>query len=209
MKAAGAVDRTSWLRKKSPECRSGQNAPVAGRPTKLTDELADDRASRIDVDEGTRTNDRVNTERIFEHDPTLAILQLDALDTERWAQAFADLAKRYKRGTLKESREAFSMLYDHFAIDPNPVLLRSWRPLEFAESSCSSPGTARSSTCVARCRSATASGAAGTSIRGRLFPIGPRRLTTAQDSGPMEGTSPRTTSGWRICSATDVTTAGA
>jgi integrase len=34
---------------------------------------------------------------------------------------FAELADSYKRGTLKKSREAFSMLYDHYGIDPNPV----------------------------------------------------------------------------------------
>jgi integrase len=80
------------------------------------------RSSRIDVDEGTRTNDRVNTERIFKHDPGLADLRLDALGPERWARVFADLAEAgYRKGTLKKSREAFSMLYDHHAIDPNPV----------------------------------------------------------------------------------------
>ncbi|HEY7179586.1 MAG TPA: site-specific integrase, partial [Gaiella sp.] len=46
---------------------------------------------------------------------------LDALDTERWARVFAELAKGYKRGTLKKSREAFSMVYDHHGVDPNPV----------------------------------------------------------------------------------------
>src|SRR5829696_10418266 len=79
------------------------------------------RSSRIDVDEGTRTNDRVNTERVFNHDPSLADLPLDALGTERWARVFAELAASYRRGTLKKSREAFSMVYDHHGIDSNPV----------------------------------------------------------------------------------------
>jgi integrase len=79
------------------------------------------RASRIDVDEGTRTNDRINTERVFTYDPSLADLPLDALGPERWASVFAELAATYKRGTLKKSREAFAMLYDHHGIDPNPV----------------------------------------------------------------------------------------
>jgi hypothetical protein len=79
------------------------------------------RSSRIDVDEGTRTNDRINTERVFRHDPNLAQLPLDGLDTERWARLFAELAATYKRGTLKKSREAFSMLYDHHGVEPNPV----------------------------------------------------------------------------------------
>ncbi len=91
---------------------------------------------------------------------------------------------------------------------PEHQSLRSLRPSEFAESSGSSPRTARSSTCAARCPSATASGVVGTSIRDRLVPIGLRRPTTTQGSGRMEGTSLRTTSGWRICSATDVTTDG-
>ena len=86
---------------------------------------------------------------------------------------------------------------------------RSLRRSEFAESSGSSPGTARSSTCAARCPSATASGVVGTSIRSRLVPIGLRRPTTTQGSRCMEGTSLRTTSGWRIGSATDVTSNGA
>ncbi len=91
---------------------------------------------------------------------------------------------------------------------PEHQPVRSLRPSEFAESSGSLPRTARSSTCAARCPSATASGVVGTSIRDRLVPIGLRRPTTTQGSGRMEGTSLRTTSGWRICSATDVTTDG-
>ena len=46
---------------------------------------------------------------------------------------------------------------------PIGQLLRNLGALEFAESSYGSPGTARSSTCVARCRSATASVVVGTS----------------------------------------------
>lgn len=34
---------------------------------------------------------------------------------------FAGLAADYRRGTLKKSREAFAMVYDHHSIDPNPV----------------------------------------------------------------------------------------
>jgi integrase len=79
------------------------------------------RDSRIDVDEGTRTNDGVNTDRLFRHDRSLAGLRLDQLDHERWAGLFAEMAKTYKRGTLKKSKEAFSMVYDHFGVDPNPV----------------------------------------------------------------------------------------
>jgi integrase len=59
--------------------------------------------------------------RVFNHDPSLADLPLDALGPERWARVFAELAASYRRGTLKKSREAFSMLYDHHGIDPNPV----------------------------------------------------------------------------------------
>lgn len=51
----------------------------------------------------------------------VAELPLDALGTERWARVFAELAASYRRGTLKKSREAFSMIYDHHGIDPNPV----------------------------------------------------------------------------------------
>jgi integrase len=79
------------------------------------------RRSRIDVSNGTRTNDRVNTERVFEHDPKLATAPLDSLDMERWAQVFAGLAASYERGTLKKSKEAFCMVYDHLGIDPNPL----------------------------------------------------------------------------------------
>jgi integrase len=80
------------------------------------------RTSRIDVDDGTRTNDRVNTERLFKHEPALASARVDTLGVERWARVFADLAAAgYKRGTLKKSREAYAMVYDHLAIDPNPV----------------------------------------------------------------------------------------
>ena len=67
---------------------------------------------------------------------------------------------------------------------------RSLRPSEFAESSGSLPRTARSSTCAARCPSATASGVVGTSIRGRLVPIGRRRPTTIRGSRCTEVTSP-------------------
>src|SRR5829696_7373785 len=60
----------------------------------------------------------------------------------------------------------------------------------------------------ARCPSATASGAVATSSRDRGVPIGSRRRTTIRDSKPTEATSPPTTSGSRIGSATDVTTRG-
>ena len=86
--------------------------------------------------------------------------------------------------------------------------LRSLSASEFAESSGSLPRTARSSTCAARCPSATASGVVGTSTRNRPVPIGLRRPTTTQSSRRMEGTSLLTTSGWRICAATNVTTDG-
>jgi integrase len=79
------------------------------------------RSSRIDVSEGTRTNDGVNTERVFGHDAKLAATRIDKLDVERWAQVFADLAVAYERGTLKKSKEAFAMVYDHLAFDPNPL----------------------------------------------------------------------------------------
>ncbi len=78
----------------------------------------------------------------------------------------------------------------------------------FAESSDNSPAMASSLTCVARCRSATASGVVGTSSRDRRIPIGSRRPTTTRDSRCTEVTSLRTTSGSRIGSATAVTTHG-
>jgi hypothetical protein len=79
------------------------------------------KASRIDVSEGTRTNDRVNTERVLRRDPKLATSAVDSLDVERWAQVFAGLAASHERGTLKKSKEAFAMVYDHLALDPNPL----------------------------------------------------------------------------------------
>jgi integrase len=79
------------------------------------------RASRINVSQGTRTNDRVNTERVLRHDAKLATCRVNQLDVERWAQMFADLAATYERGTLKKSKEALAMVYDHLAIDPNPL----------------------------------------------------------------------------------------
>jgi hypothetical protein len=79
------------------------------------------RDSRIDVSQGTRTNDRVNTERVFEHDAKLAAGRIDTLDAERWTRVFAELAEPYERGTLKKSKEAFAVVYDHLAIDPNPL----------------------------------------------------------------------------------------
>lgn len=48
-------------------------------------------------------------------------MRVDEIGHDRWARVFADLAAAYKRGTLKKSKEAFSMVYDHFGIDPNPV----------------------------------------------------------------------------------------
>ena len=82
---------------------------------------------------------------------------------------------------------------------PKHQSLRRLRASEFAESSGSLPSTGRSSTCAARCPSATASGVVGTSIRDRIVPIGHRRPTTTQGSGRTEDTSLGTTSGWRIC----------
>jgi integrase len=87
------------------------------------------RASQIDVSAGTRTNDRVNTERVFEHDNALAARPVAELGVERWAQVFVEIAQlvdekgepEFKRGTLKKSKEAFSMVYDHVGIDPNPL----------------------------------------------------------------------------------------
>lgn len=72
--------------------------------------------------EGTRTNDQVNTDRVFKYDPKLATTAIDKLGVEQWAKVFADLAAvPYKRGTLKKSKEAFAMDYDHHGVDPNPV----------------------------------------------------------------------------------------
>jgi hypothetical protein len=119
-----AVQRVGWISgefaaRRFPDLQVHQvKRPSA--PT-LAEAVERWRASRIDVDEGTRTNDRVNTERLLKHDQSLAQLPLDEADHERWARAFADLADIYKRGTLKKSKEAFSMVYDHFGIEPNPV----------------------------------------------------------------------------------------
>jgi integrase len=96
--------------------------PKPVKPTTLREATERWRSSRIDVDEGTRTNDRVNTERVLKHDPALATTPVDKLNVERWAQVFADLAAvPYRRGTLKKSKEAFAMVYDHLGVDPNPV----------------------------------------------------------------------------------------
>jgi integrase len=119
-----ALIRKRWLVGELAAMRVPDLKLLAAEPPKtptLREAAESWRSSRIDVDEGTRTNDRVNTERIFKHDPSLAELRLGEIGWERWAQAFDELAKRYKRGTLKKTREAFSMLYDRFEIDPNPV----------------------------------------------------------------------------------------
>jgi hypothetical protein len=94
------------------------------------------------------------------------------------------------------------------AADAEKLQLRGSRPWKFAESSGNSPAMARSSTCVARCPSATASGVVATSSRDRRVPIGCRRPTTIRDSRRTEVTSPPTTSGLRTGSATNVTTHG-
>jgi integrase len=117
-----ATIRAGWVERELAARRAPNLCVDAATQTPTLRQAAESwRASRIDVDEGTRTNDRVNTERVFTHDPSLADLLLDDLDEQRWARIFAELAKRYKRGTLKKSREAFSMLYDHHGVDPNPV----------------------------------------------------------------------------------------
>jgi integrase len=118
-----AVIRRNWLTGELAALRVPDFTVLADPPRMptLREAAATWRESRIDVDEGTRTNDRVNTERIFNHDPRLADTPIDALDAERWATLFAELSATYKRGTLKKSREAFSMVYDHHGIDPNPV----------------------------------------------------------------------------------------
>jgi integrase len=119
-----ATVRAAWVEgelaaRRFPDLRV-HDAEQPQTPT-LAEAVARWRASRIDVDEGTRTNDRVNTDRVFSHDQALAGLRLDEADQERWACVFAGLAASYKRGTLKKSKEAFSMVYDHFGADPNPV----------------------------------------------------------------------------------------
>jgi integrase len=70
---------------------------------------------------GAAARERASAERVLGHDPTLATSPVDAIEVERWAQAFAELGSSHKRGTLKKSREAFAMVYDHLAIDPNPL----------------------------------------------------------------------------------------
>jgi integrase len=132
---AHAVEREKWVAgelagRRVPDLsvlRDPVLAPTLREATKAW------RESRVDVSKGTRTNDRVNTERVFRHDSKLAAARIDTLDVERWARAFAALAALrarpdeederplYKRSTLKKSKEAFVMVYDHFAIDPNPV----------------------------------------------------------------------------------------
>jgi integrase len=79
------------------------------------------RRSRIDVSEGTRTNDRINTERVLAYDARLASSRVDRLDVERWAQMFVDLAQTHARGTLKKTKEAFAMVYDHLGAEENPL----------------------------------------------------------------------------------------
>jgi integrase len=119
-----ARSRRDWVAGELAAVRVPDLSVLAAEPPKqptLREAAESWRSSRIDVDEGTRTNDRINTERVFRHDPRLADLALDGLDTEGWARVFAELAATYKRGTLQKSREAFSMLYDHHGIEPNPV----------------------------------------------------------------------------------------
>lgn len=62
---------------------------------------------------------------------------------------------------------------------------RSSNAWEFAESFGNLPAMASSSTCVARCPSATASGVVGTSTRDRRVPIGSdgRPLSETEDDG--------------------------
>jgi integrase len=88
------------------------------------------RTSRIDVAERTRINDRVNTDRIFTFDKTIEGRRLDDMDGAVWAAVFADLAaavhpqtgtRRFRKSTLKKSKEAFAMIYDHYKIVPNPL----------------------------------------------------------------------------------------
>jgi integrase len=126
-----AGKRKAWVIGELAAMRMPNLKPVDAEPARLPtlrEAVEKWRGSRIDVDERTRTNDRVNTDRLFTHDPALADKRLDELDVERWARLFAELAapsddtkKGYKRSTLKKSKEAFSMVYDHFAFDPNPV----------------------------------------------------------------------------------------
>jgi hypothetical protein len=117
-------------------------------------------------------------------------------------------------GTTRETERAkwitrFRHLRQRFRRLPERRWSSSLRGSEFAESSGNSPRTDRSSQCAARCLSATAHGAAGASTRSRLDPIGLPRRTTIHGSRRTEGISPRTTSGWRIGSATYATTGGA
>jgi hypothetical protein len=121
---AEALARKNWVAGELAALRVPDLSLLAVEPPKmptLAEAVTRWRESRIDVDEGTRTNDRVNTDRLFKHNSALTEQRLDQLDHERWARLFAEMAKAYKRGTLKKSKEAFSMVYDHFGVDPNPV----------------------------------------------------------------------------------------
>ena len=118
--APQAVGRGRVAAKRVPDPTMHDPKPVQAPTLRAATEQW--RSSRIDVDDGTRTNDRVNTERVFKHDEKLATTSIDRLGPDRWAQVFADLAAvPYKRGTLKKSKEAFAMIFDHHAIDPNPL----------------------------------------------------------------------------------------
>jgi integrase len=119
-----ALERRNWITSelaamRVPNLRHAEPATAASRT--LRGACDSWRRSRIDVMAGTRTNDRINTERVFKHDPTLAHVRLDELDSKRWARVFAEMAASYRRGTLKKSREAFAMIYDHHKIEPNPL----------------------------------------------------------------------------------------
>ena len=111
----------SWPRRRAPDydCLAAEPPKV---PT-LREAAESWRASRIDVDEGTRTNDRVNTERVFKHDPTPRRAARSTRSTSSgWAQVFAELAAALQARHAEEVEGGvLRCSTTTTAIEPNPV----------------------------------------------------------------------------------------
>src|SRR5262249_51494086 len=78
------------------------------------------RASRVDVDDQTRTMHRAAAGRVFKVAPDLRSRRIDELTVEDIAALIAELAAGpYKRRTIRKTRPALALCLDFYALDPN------------------------------------------------------------------------------------------
>jgi integrase len=76
-------------------------------------------ASRIDVAESTKTRNRVEVGRIDRLLGSRPVDELTSADVQTFINALVD--EKYKRGTMRKTKQTLGMILDYEGVEPNPV----------------------------------------------------------------------------------------